>query len=432
MVTSTDRSLRRFQIVGFTSIFAIVGVFGAWSALANIQGAVIAPSVVTAESFNKKIQHKEGGIVREIRVKDGDVVTTGQELVILDDTETKAELAIVSALITELVTKRARIEAQRDGLGEIVFPAEIIARQDDPVVAKIMRGQVTLFNARQGAISGKMEQLRKQIGQLNEEIAGLQAQQKSTEEQIGFIKDELSGLKKLEKQGLVQVSRVLAMEREAARLEGQRGDLVASKARAEGKIGETKVAMIQVEEEDRAQYLSELRDVESKLAELQERQVAASSKLGRMIIRAPQDGTVYQTAVHTIGGVIAPGEPILLILPKGDELVLQAQVSPQDIDQVHEDQEALVRFPSLKDRFTPEIKAKVINVAADVTQAEKNTPPFYAVRLKLEPHEAAQLGSHTLKPGMPAEAFIQTDARTPLAYLLKPLTDQLAHTFREK
>ncbi len=432
MATDTDTSLRRFQIVGFLSIFAIFGVFGVWSAMANIQGAVIAPSVMTAESFNKKIQHKEGGIVRLINVKDGDFVTEGQELVVLDDTETKSELAIVSALLTELSTKRARIEAQRDGLNDIVFPADILARQDDPIVAKIMQGQITLFNARQAAISGKKQQLQQQIGQLKEEIAGLAAQQDATEQQIKLIGKELVGLKKLEKQGLVQISRVLSMEREKARLDGQRGDLVANRARAEGKIGEVNVAIIQLEEEDRAQYLTELRDVESRLAELTEREVAASSRLGRTIIRAPQDGTVYQTTVHTIGGVIAPGEPLMLILPKGDELVLQAQVSPSDIDQVRQGQAALVRFPSLKDRFTPELKAVVDNVAADTTQADKNTPPYYAVRLKLRQQDLKELGLHKLKPGMPAEAFIQTDERTPLSYLLKPLADQLAHTFREK
>jgi HlyD family secretion protein len=432
MAIETDKSLRRFQIIGYASVFAIFGVFGAWSAMANIQGAVIAPSVIAVESFNKKIQHKEGGIVKQILVKDGDFVKEGQELVILDDTETRAELGIVSALITELITKQARIEAQRDGLSEIVFPAEIIARQDDPTVAKIMQGQITLFNARQGAIGGKKEQLQQQIGQLDEEIQGLAAQQASTEDQIELIKSELVGLRKLEKQGLVQKSRVLALEREQARLNGQRGDLIANKARAEGKIGEIRVAMIQLEEEDRAQYLSELRDTESRLAELRERQVAASAKLGRVVIRSPQDGTIYQTSVHTIGGVIAPGEPIMLILPKGDELILQAQVSPQDIDQVHEGQAALVRFPALKDRFTPELKAEVIHVAADTTQADKSTPPFYAVRIRLADHEVEQLGGHHLKPGMPAEAFIQTENRTPLSYLLKPLHDQLAHTFREK
>jgi HlyD family secretion protein len=429
---NTDRSLRRFQIVGFASIVAMFGVFGVWSAMANIRGAVIAPSVIAAESFNKKIQHKEGGIVREILVKDGDFVTKDQPLVVLDDTETRAELGIVSALITELLAKRARIEAQRDNLTAIVFPPELVARQSDPVVDKIMQGQITLFNARQGAVGGKSEQLRQQIGQLEEEITGLKAQKAATEQQIGFIKDELVGLRKLEKQGLVPVSRVLSMEREKARLDGQLGNLVAELAKSQGRIGEIKVEMIQFEEEDRANYLNELREVESKLAEFQERQVAASSRLGRTVIKAPQNGIVYQATVHTVGGVIAPGEPLMLLLPEGDDLVLQAQVSPQDIDQIHEGQKALVRFSALKDRFTPEIHADVIHVAADISQVDAKSPPYYAVRLKLEAHTAEQLGGHTLKPGMPAEAFIQTGDRTPLSYLLKPLADQWAHTFREK
>jgi HlyD family secretion protein len=431
-MNNTDQSLRRFQIIGFVSIFTIFGVVGAWSAVFNIRGAVVAPSVITAETNDKKIQHKEGGIVRQILVKDGDHVVKDQELVILDDTDTRAELGIVSALINELVTKRARIEAQRDGLKQIVFPADILARQNDPVIAKIMQGQITLFEARQASISGKLEQMQKQIDQLQEEISGVNAQLKSTEDQIALISSELEGLRKLEKQGLVQVSRVLAMEREKARLSGQRGDLIANRARAEGQIGEIRVKIIQIQEEDRAQYLTELRDVEAKLAEYQERQVAASSRLERTIIRAPQAGTVYQTTVHTVGGVIAPGEPIMLLLPEGDDLILQAQVNPQDIDQVRQGQEAYVRFPALRDRFTPELKADVINVAANVTQVDAKTPPFYAVRLKLRPHEVENLGKHNLKPGMPAEAFIQTTDRTPLSYLLKPLSDQLAHTWIEK
>jgi HlyD family secretion protein len=428
----TDKSLRRFQTIGFLSIIAMVAGFGGWSAYANIHGAVIAPAVITVESFSKKIQHKEGGIVAAINVKDGDNVKAGQELVLLADTEVRSELGIVEGLLVELKTKRARLEAQRDGAETIEYPPEILERASEPSVARIIKGQQRLFDSRRSALAEKKNQLNEQIGQLNEQIIGLKAQQDSKEKQIALILDELERLKGLQKKGLVPTNRVLEMERAKAQLDGERGQIIASRAQAEGRIGEIKVVIIQTEEEDRSQVLTDLRDAESRIAELSERQVAAKAKLDRMSIKAPSDGTVYQVAVHTIGGVIAPGEPIMLIVPKGDNLVLQAQVSPQDIEQVHVGQNAIVRFSALHDRFTPEIDAEVVNVAADTTQIDHNTPPFYPVRLALGADDLEKLGVHRLKPGMPAEAFIRTDERTPLSYLLKPLADQFAHTFREK
>jgi HlyD family secretion protein len=429
----TRKSLRRYQIAGFLSMLVMGGVLGGWSALANIHGAVIAPATVAVESFSKKIQHKEGGIIAAIRVKDGDEVKVGQELVLLDDTDTKAELGIVQGLLREFLTKQARLEAERDGAEAIEFPPEILAAQGDAEVAHIISGQEKLFRSNRAAFKGKQDQLQQQVEQMNEQIDGLVSQQKSKEQQIKLIDSELVNLKKLQKQGLVPVSRVLAMERERARLDGERGALVAQKAEAESKIGEIKIALIQDQDAYRSQVLTELREAESKIAELTERRVAAQSRLSRTSIKAPEDGTVYQVMVHTIGGVIAPGEAVMLMVPEGDELVLQAQISTQDVDNVHVGQKAIVRFPALRSRFTPEIDAEVIHVAADVSRIDQNTPPFYAVRLKLVPHALDKLEpGQKLKPGMPAEAFIRTDERTPLSYLLKPLADQLAHAFREK
>ena len=431
MSLNTSKSLGRYQVIGFVSIIAMMGTFGAWSALANINGAIIAPATVTVESFTKKVQHRDGGIVSAILVKDGDTVKEGQELVRLDDTDTKSELAIVDSILTEFLTKRARLEAQRDNAAEIEFPPEVLARKDIPEVAHVISGQIKLFTARQASIGGKKEQLAQQISQLEEQIIGLKAQKKSKIDQMGFIKDELKGLQKLLKDGLVPQSRVLSMERELARLQGELGQFVAEIASALGKIGEIKVLSIQLEEEDRSQVLTELREADSRIAELSERKITASSKLQRMTIKAPLDGVVYQATVHTIGGVIGPGEVLMLIVPEGDELVLQAQVSPADIDQIHQGQIAKVRFSSIKDRFTPELDGLVVNVAADVVQHDAQTPPFYAVRLTLADDQLIKLGEHKLRPGMPAEAHIRTDERTVLSYFLKPFLDQLAHTFRE-
>lgn len=429
---NTERSLRRFQIAGYASMFVMVGMLGGWSVLATLNGAVIASATIVAESNTKKIQHKEGGIVRQILVRDGDRVRPGQDLVILDDTETKADLGIVDALLVEALAKRARLEAQRDDAKVIEFPAELLARKGEPDVAKIMQGQIRLFDSRNIALTGKRDQLEQQIGQVTEQIGGMDAQIASKDRQISLIKDELVGLHELLSKGLVALTRVLAMEREQASLEGERGQLVASKAQSAAKISEIKLQIIQIGDDDRAQSLSDLRDIEGKVAEYQERMLASASRLSRMAIKSPILGDVYQLSVHTIGGVIQPAETLMLIVPQSDELVLQAQVSPQNIDQVHVDQSAHVRFSAFNSRFTPEVGATVTQVSADTSRADQNSPPFYAVRLRIPPDELAKLDGRQLKPGMPAEAFIQTAAQSPLTYLLKPLMDQIAHALREK
>jgi HlyD family secretion protein len=428
---ATNTSLRRFQLLGFASLAVMLGVVGGWSVLTELNGAIIAPATIMAESYSKKVQHKEGGIVSEIRVKDGDRVEVGQPLVVLDNTDTKSELAIVTALLDEALAKRARLEAQRDKATEIVFPPEIAARAGETDLAAIIAGQKKLFGARLQAINGKKSQLKQQIDQLSEQIGGLNSQKKSKEQQLKFIADELKDLKGLQAKGLVPVSRITAMERDSASLDGQRGELVASRAAAEAHIAEVKLQILQVDEEDLAQTLSDLRDIEGRVAEFKERKFAAASRLDRMVIKAPITGSVYQLSVHTIGGVISPGEPIMLIVPEDDDLVLQAQVKPQDIDQVQAGQIAHIKFPAFNSRTTPDISAEVTQVSADTSRTDQNSPPVYVVRLTISASELAKLGSNKLKPGMPAEAFIQTRAQTPMSYFLKPLTDQFDHALRE-
>jgi HlyD family secretion protein len=428
---ATNSSLRRFQLLGFTSLAFMLGVVGGWSVLTELNGAVIAPATIMVESFSKKVQHKEGGIVGEIRVKDGDRVEVGQPLVILDNTETKAELAIIDGLLDEALTKRARLEAQRDKATEITFPPEIAARDSEPELAAILAGQTRLFNSRLSSIKGKKDQLTQQIDQLTEQISGLNSQKKSKDKQLALIQGELKDLKDLQAKGLVPVSRVMAMDRETASLDGQRGELVANKAAAEAHIAEVRLQILQVDEEDQAQTLTELREIEGKLAEFKERKLAAASRLERTVIKAPITGSIYQLAIHTIGGVIAPGEAIMLIVPEADDLVLQAQVRPQDIDQVQTGQLAHVKFPAFNSRLTPDISAKVTQVSADTSRTDQNSPPVYVVRLTISAAELAKLGANKLKPGMPAEAFIQTQAQTPLSYFIKPLTDQFARALRE-
>lgn len=428
---NTSKSTRRYVIVGYLSMLLMIGVGGAWSVLTTLNGAVIAPAVIVAESYSKKVQHKDGGIVREILVKDGDRVSSGQTVVVLDNSDVKAEYSIMSSLLNEALAKRARLEAERDGAPAINYPAELLAQKDDPVLQSVMTGQDKILSTRQQALNGRIEQMNKQVGQLQEQIQGLDSQRGSKEKQLKYIGDELTGLRALAKKGLVPNTRISALEREEARLEGERGELAASRASAEAKIAEVRLQMLQVRDEYLNQALSELRDVEGRIAEVSERRQAASAKLGRLEVKAPDNGTIYQLSVHTVGGVIAPGETLMLLVPEGDDLVLQAQVLPQDIDQVRNGQTANIRFPVFNTRITPELRAEVIQVGADVTQTEANTSPFYSVRLQLPASELEKLGDHQLRPGMPAEAFIQTTAQTPLSYFLKPLTDQFAHALRE-
>ena len=428
---NTNSSLRRFQAVGFLSVLVMVGVVGSWSVLTELNGAIIAPATIMVESYSKKVQHREGGIVGEIRVKDGDRVEVGQPLVILDNTEIKSELAIIDGLLDEALAKRARLEAQRDKSAEIVFPAEILARAGEPELAAIIAGQTKLFTARLQAMTGKKEQLTQQIGQLTEQIGGVDSQKVAKDKQLELISVELADLKDLQSKGLVPVSRVMSMDRETARLDGERGELVASKASAEARIAEVKLQILQIDEEDLSQTLTDLREIEGKVAELKERKLAAASRLERMVIKAPITGDVYQLAVHTIGGVVGAGEAIMLIVPEADDLVLQAQVQPKDIDKVRAGQIAHIRFPAFNSRLTPEVAAEVTQISADTSRTDQNSAPFYSVRLMISAKELAKLGSNKLKPGMPAEAFIQTQAQSPLTYFLKPLTDQIAHALRE-
>lgn len=428
---NTSASMRRTLLAGYASVFLALGVFGGWAALANINGAVIAGATIMVESYSKKVQHKEGGIVSRILVRDGDRVTAGQDLIILDPTDAKAELGITEGLLDELMVKKARLEAQRDGAGEMTLPPEMADRAAEPQLSQIIAGQARLLSSSTESIKSKAKQLRQQIEQLKEQISGFDAQLAANGEQTALIAKELANLKKLQSSGLVPNSRVLAVEREAAQLNGQRGELTASKASAKSQIGEVELRVLQLDEDLRTQVLTELRDTDAKITEYKERRVALSSRLARTAVKAPITGTIYQLAVHTEGGVVGAGETLMLIVPEGDDLVLQAMVLPNDIDQVAMGQRAQIRFPAFNARLTPEVFGEVKQVAADTTRLDDKSPPFYAVRIIIPAAEIKKLGANKLKPGMTAEAFIQTTARSPLSYLLKPLTDQFARAMRE-
>lgn len=426
------RSIRRHLLAGVAASILLVGGVGGWAATTEISGAVIAQGLLVVDSNVKKVQHPTGGVVGELRVKDGDRVKAGDIVIRLDDTQTRANLAIVTKGLDEFAARRAREEAERDGETAIAFPADLLARMNDPEIAHIVNGERKLFETRLSARTGQREQLRERVVQSKEEITGLVTQQKSREDQIVWVDKELEGVRDLWQKNLVQFNRVTQLEREKVRLEGERGQLIAQIAQTRGKIAETELQIIQIDQDMRTEVGKDLAEIRAKTAELVEKKVAAEDQLKRIDIRAPQDGVVLQLAVHTVGGVVAAGDQLMLIVPESDALSVEAKIAPQDIDQVHLGQQATLRFTAFNQRTTPELNGEVSRVSADVTQDQKTNVYYYTVRISLSEAEMSRLGKVKLIPGMPVEAFVQTNERRVLSYLVRPLHDQITRAFREK
>ncbi|HKJ62527.1 MAG TPA: HlyD family type I secretion periplasmic adaptor subunit [Hyphomicrobiales bacterium] len=428
----TSRSLRRHQVIGTLMIAALFGGFGGWAALAQINGAVIGQARVVVENSVKKVQHNEGGIVSEILVRDGSRVKAGEPLIRLDQTETRANLEIIDAQLDELRGAQARLEAERDQAEEIFFPAEITSRLSMPNVKAAYQGQQNLFRARREARQGEEAQLRTKAQQLEEEISGMTAQRQAKEKQLAFIRQELTGVRSLEAHGLVTLNRILTLEREQARLEGERGELIAAIAGKRGEIGETGLRIIQIEKNQNSEIVSDLRDTQGKINELLERRLAAEMRLKRTEIRAPRSGIVHQLNVHTVGGVISPGEVLMEIVPQADGLVFEAGFAPSDIDRIHIGQKARIRLNAFEAAVTPELNGEVAMVSPDAIVDQRTGASHYLVRIRIGKGELARLEDKSLMPGMLAEVFIGTGERTALSYLMKPLADRVSHAFRER
>jgi HlyD family secretion protein len=435
MTESTSRanqSIRSHLLAGVLAVGLLAGGVGGWAATTDLAGAVIAQGQMVVDSNDKKVQHPTGGIVGELRVREGSRVKATDILIRLDDTQTRANLAIVTKALDELKARQARDEAERDGAEFVTFPADLLDRQSDQDVAHVVNGERKLFEIKRAAREGQKAQLRERISQLKEEIQGTTTQQEARLSQIEWIKKELEGVYDLWKKNLVAYPRVTTLERDAARLEGERGQLVSAIAQSKGKIGELELQIIQVDQDMRAEVGKDLADIRAKLSELMERKVAAEDQLKRTDVRAPLDGVVHQLNVHTIGGVITAGEPIMLIVPESEALTVEAKIQPQDIDQVRFGQKALLRFSAFSQRTTPELLGAVTRISADVTQDQKTGMSFYTVRIAVPEDEISRLGELKLVAGMPVEAFIQTGERNVVSYLMKPLSDQFMRAFREK
>ena len=429
---ATRRSIRLHVIAGLAVVGLVAGGFGGWASTTEISGALIAPGQIVVESNVKKVQHPTGGVVGEVLARDGDGVKAGQIVVRLDDTVTKANLAIVTKNLDAAMARAARLEAEQRGLDNIKFPRQLTDRAGDPDVANVIASESKLFEVRVNGRTGQKAQLRERIRQLNEEIDGLSAQENAKSQEIALVQQELTGVRDLYDKHLVQISRLTTLERDAARLSGERAQYIASKAQTKGKITETELQIIQVDKDMVSEVSKDLRETNDKIGELIERKVTAEDQLRRVDIRSPQDGVVEQSTVHTVGGVINAGDAIMLVVPQTDDLQVEAKVNPQDIAKLQVGQETLLRLSAFNQRTTPELNGLVSRVSPDVTTDQRTGQTYYTIRVSMPLQEIARLGDVKLIPGMPVEAFVQTGDRTVMSYLMKPLRDQLMRAFREK
>ena len=429
----SQQSIRSHLLAAGLIVLVLAGGIGGWAATTQLAGALIAEGSIVVDSNVKKVQHPTGGIVGKLFVRDGDHVNANDILVQLDETVMRANLAIVTKSLDELSARKARLEAERDSADDISFPPDLLEHGAVNVDAREAIGsERKLFALRRTARLGKKAQLQQRIEQLQQEIAGIGAQENAKSQEVELINRELAGVRDLYAKTLVPLARMTQLEREAAKLTGERGQLTAAAAQANGKISETRLQVIQIDQDLSSEVAKELRDIDAKIGEAVERKVTAEDQLHRTDIRAPQAGTVFQSAVHTVGGVITAGEPIMLIVPDADKLQVETRVRPQDIDQVQIGQSAFLRFSAFNSRTTPEIKGDVTRVSADTTADQRTGQNYYTIRVSLPADAAKQLGDVKLLPGMPVETFVQTGERTVISYLMKPLLDQVARAFREK
>jgi HlyD family secretion protein len=426
-----QRILRQSAVAGVTLIALFGGTIGLWAATSTLSGAVVAGGQFVVDTSVKKIQHSTGGIVGELKVKEGDRVSQGDLLVRLDETVTRANMQVVSKQLDEYLGRQARLEAERDGASEIQMPSEFASRLNDPAVQKIVSSERTLFIARRASRDAQKDQLKKRITQSRDEITGLRAQQQAKTREAELIVDELKGVRDLYQKNLVPITRLNALERDAASIEGQRGQLIAAVAQAESRIAETEFQIIQIDEQMRAEAMQELREIQGKVAEYTERKVAAEDQLKRIDIRAPSDGFVHQLNVHTIGGVISPAEPVMNIVPVNDKLELEAKVLPNEIDQVKFGQKATVKVHASNARMIPDLHGSVSRISADVSRDQQTGTTFYTIRIELPQQEIKKLENLHLIAGMQAEVFVEVNERTPFEYFFKPMQEQIARAFRE-
>lgn len=420
-------------VAGIVLLIVLVGGFGTWAATTNISGAIVAGGSIEVDQNRQVVQHPDGGVVASILVDEGDTVEAGATLIRLDPTLLLSELKIIEGQLFELMARRARLQAERDLDDEIVFPEEVLQRAEtDAEVAELVEGQRNQFFARRESIKAEIEQLEKRADQIRDQVIGIEAQQQALDQQIELIRKELVNKEQLKRDGLVRAPEILALKREEARLAGTAGELKSTKAQAEGRITELDIQVLSLENKRREEAITTLRDLLFRERELAEQRLAIRERLNRLDITAPVSGVVYGLTVFAERSVIRPADPVLFLVPQDRPLVIAARVEPIHIDKLFVQQEVSLRFSSLDQRQTPELFGTVTQISADSFTDEASRVSYYRAEIVLNDGEIDRLPEGVaLIPGMPVEAFIRTEDRTPLAYLVKPFADYFAKAFRE-
>jgi membrane fusion protein len=432
VISESKRSLNRHvAVVGVLSIALVCGI-GGWAATTELSSAVIGEGVIVVDGDVKKVQHLTGGIVSELLVSENDHVTAGQVLIRLDGTTTRANLSIVESTLAQLYARRARLKAERIGADSFEVEENIRDLTSSTSAEKLLDGEQKLFDSRRTALIGMKSQLASRKDQLGEQVKGLVVQINATNDALGLIEQELEGIDTLYKKGLVTLQRLNTLKRARADLQGNSGQEIAAKAEAEGKAIEIDRQSIQLDEDRRSEIAKDLTDVEAQIAEYEERRGTAVDQLHRLDITAPLTGRVHELSVHTVNGVIDPGQTLMLVVPENNELMVEAKVATRDIDQVHVGQSVDVRFSAFDQRTTPDVSGEITSIAPDIVKDERTGISYYPLRVKPKPESIARMKTIKLYPGMPAEVFIKIGDRTVISYLTKPLTDQMQHVFRQE
>ena len=425
-------SAKRPVWVGILTVAFLVGGFGAWSVLTNIDGAIVAPGVIQVEQNRQVVQHPDGGVVATINVIEAQTVKAGDLLIQLDGTQIKSELAIIEGQLFDGMARRSRLEAERDDRPELVFTQELLdLAATRPDVADMLEGQRRLFVARIETQAAQISQLNKRMDQITAQVAGITSQTEAIQDQIDLVVPEIADQQKLLDKGLTQSVRLVDLKREVSRLKGNLGELDGNRAQAEGRATEIQLQILQLQSARREDANTQLRDMGDKTLELAGRRRALAERVARLDIRAPVSGVVLGLQVTTPQSVIRPAEPVLYIIPQDRPLIIVAQVAPTHVDEVHIGQSVHVIFAAFSARTTPQLDGKLVTISADAMSDPATKSSFYRAEIVLDPGQIERLDGQTLIPGMPVEVFIKTGEHSPIAYLLKPFTDYFNMAFRE-
>jgi membrane fusion protein, type I secretion system len=420
------------MVAGFAVVGVFFGVIGTWAAFAPLDSAAIAPAVIKVEGNRRSVQHLEGGILKELRVREGDAVKEGAVLLVLDNAQAQATYNVLRKQDIELQAQEARLKAERSNAAAVEFPRRLLDQSADPEVQSVMRGETALFASRKATLQGQIDLTRKRISQTREQITGLRGQNLGQVKQLESTREELKGLQNLFKQGYVPRQRMMELDRQASSLEGMAAESAAQVVRLGQQIEELTLQITQIQSDRQQQVDNELRDVHARLLETLPKLQAARDIVERAEVRAPYSGRVVGLSVFGVGAVISRGDKILDIVPDSELLVVEAQLGVDDVQEVRPGMRAEVRLTAIKQRTVPIVYGEVRNVSADRLTDAKTGAPYYMVQIKLDEKELARLGEVKLVPGMAAEVAIPTGARTALDYLVRPLTDTMNRSFRQR